>query len=55
MGFLIGLAWVAVNITLEAMKHAGVPIAIVAIVAWPVILFCFVRAFRLTFGPPGKR
>ena len=47
-GFLIGLAWVAANITLEATKHTGVPIAVVAIVAWPIILFCFVRAFRLT-------
>lgn len=45
-GFLAGTLWVIVNIVLLATRLTGAPVAVAALVCWPVILFCFVQAIR---------
>ena len=50
--YLIGSLWAVSNIALEASKFTGVPIAVAAIICWPIILYCSIGAIHLS-GPQG--
>ena len=45
-GYIIGLLWVITTITLEATKYTGVAVAVVTLLLWPLILYCFTQSVR---------
>jgi hypothetical protein len=45
IAFVIGLAWLALTITAQ-LRRTGVPIAVVSVLAWPVMLYLWASSLR---------
>lgn len=45
IAFLVTLAWLALAITFQLMR-TGVPIAVVTLLAWPVMIYLWVASLR---------